>query len=77
LFLGLLYHDKSLGSGVQTIRPGWAGPVSYLLGGMTLTGCFFWGTISYQLLALKFLCNNNHVKIPQSLLVGKVLLSPL
>jgi hypothetical protein len=31
LFLGLLYHDRSLGSGVQTIRPGWAGPVSHCL----------------------------------------------
>jgi hypothetical protein len=28
LFLGSLYHDKSLDSGAQTIRPGWAGPVS-------------------------------------------------
>jgi hypothetical protein len=41
LFLGLLYHDRSLVSGAQTIRPGWAGPVSYLHSGATLTGCFF------------------------------------
>jgi hypothetical protein len=31
LFLGLPYHDRSLGSGAQTIRPGWAGPVSQCL----------------------------------------------
>jgi hypothetical protein len=29
-----------LGSGVQTIRPGRAGPVSVQLGGTKLTGCF-------------------------------------
>jgi len=31
----------SLGSGVQTIHPGLAGPVSYSLDGVILTGCFF------------------------------------
>jgi hypothetical protein len=41
LFLGLLYNDKSLGAGVQTIRPRLAGPVSCLVGDVTLTGCFF------------------------------------
>ena len=41
LFLGLLYHDMSLSSGAQTIRPGWLGPVSYRLSGLTLTGYFF------------------------------------
>jgi hypothetical protein len=45
LFLGLPYHGKSLGSGAQTIRPGWAGPVSYVLGGMTLTGCFLFSIL--------------------------------
>lgn len=41
LFLGLQYHEMSLDTGAQTTRLGWAGPVSYVLGGMTLTGCFF------------------------------------
>jgi len=41
LFPDLLYHDKSLGSSAQTIRPGWVGPVSILLGDEGLTGCFF------------------------------------
>jgi hypothetical protein len=40
LFLGLLYDEKSLVSGAQTIRSGRAGPVSYRLGGLTLTGFF-------------------------------------
>jgi len=38
---GLLYYDGALVSGAQTIRPGRAGPVSILLGGEELTGCFF------------------------------------
>jgi hypothetical protein len=41
LFLGLQYHEMTLGSGVQTMHPGWVGPVSYLLGGVTLTGNIF------------------------------------
>jgi len=41
LFAGLLYYDGALVSGAQTIRPGRAGPVSVLLGGEELTGCFF------------------------------------
>jgi hypothetical protein len=40
-FFGLLYYDKSLNSGVQTIRPGRARPVSVMLDGVILTGCFF------------------------------------
>jgi hypothetical protein len=40
LFLGLQYHEMNLDTGAQTMRLGWAGPVSYVLGGMTLTGCF-------------------------------------
>lgn len=46
---GLRYHEGSLDTGAQTIRPGWAGPVSYVLGGMTLTGCFL-----YTVTCLKF-----------------------
>ena len=38
---GLQYYEMSLVHGVQTVRPGRTGPVSYLLGGVTLTGCFF------------------------------------
>jgi len=53
LFLGLLYHDKSLVSGVQTIRPGWAGPVSYRLGGLTLTGCFLFSVFDLQVFAIQ------------------------
>jgi hypothetical protein len=41
LFLSLQYHEMNLASGAQTIRLGWAGPVSYLHGRATLTGCFF------------------------------------
>ena len=41
LFLDLQYHEMNLASGAQTIRLGWAGPVSYLHGRATLTGCFF------------------------------------
>ena len=41
LILGLPYHDVDLVSGAQTVRPGWAGPVSYLFSGVMLTGCFF------------------------------------
>jgi len=41
LFAGLQYHGRTLVSGAQTIRPGRAGPVSDLLGGEELTGCFF------------------------------------
>jgi len=40
-FLGLLYHDERRGSGEQTFRPDRAVPVSYLLDGVMLTGCFF------------------------------------
>jgi hypothetical protein len=40
LFAGLQYHSIILNSGVQTIRPSLAGPVSILLGGVILTGCF-------------------------------------
>ncbi len=40
LVLGLQYHEMSLDMGAQTIRPRWAGPVSYVLGGMTLAGRF-------------------------------------
>jgi len=41
LFAGLPYHEVTLVSGVQTIRPDWAGPVSVMLGGEVLTGCFY------------------------------------
>jgi len=41
LFSGLQYYGESLNSGVQTIRSGRARPVSYLLDGVILTGCFF------------------------------------
>jgi len=41
LFLGLQYHEMSLDTGAQTIRLGWAGPVSRLHGSAVLTGCFF------------------------------------
>jgi len=41
LFTGLQYHEMSLVLGAQTIRPGRTGPVSYVRGGMVLTGCFF------------------------------------
>jgi hypothetical protein len=41
LFLGLQYYERSLDSGAQTYRLGWAGPVSYLHGDAALTGCFF------------------------------------
>ena len=38
---GLQYDEMSLAHGVQTVRHGRTGPVSHLLGGVTLTGCFF------------------------------------
>jgi len=38
---GLQYYEMSLAHGVQTVRRGRTGPVSHLLGGVTLTGCFF------------------------------------
>ena len=47
LFLDLQYHEMNLASGAQTIRLGWAGPVSYLHGRATLTGCFLF-TIGQQ-----------------------------
>lgn len=47
LSLGLQYYEMSLIPGVQTIRQGLTGPVSYLLGGVTLTGCFFLFCFSY------------------------------
>jgi hypothetical protein len=39
-FLGLRYHEMSLDTGAQTMRLGWAGPVSLVHGSATLTGCF-------------------------------------
>jgi len=45
--LGLRYHEVNLAPGAQTIRLGRAGPVSYLLGGVTLAGCFSIGHTSY------------------------------
>jgi len=44
LFLGLQYHEMSLDAGAQTIRLGWAGPVSLLHGRAALTGCVFYGS---------------------------------
>jgi hypothetical protein len=41
LFVGLYYNSRADGSGAQTSRPCRAAPVSYLLGGTTLTGHFF------------------------------------
>jgi hypothetical protein len=41
LFSGLQYYEMSLTDGVQTVRHGLTGPVSYLLDGVILTGCFF------------------------------------
>jgi hypothetical protein len=41
LFLGLRYYEMNLAPGVQTVRLGRAGPVSYLHGDAALTGCFF------------------------------------
>jgi len=41
LFAGLQYHELSLCSDVQTVRPSLAGPVSYVLDGVILTGCLF------------------------------------
>jgi len=41
LFIGLQYDVGTLGSSVQTLHPGGAGPVSDQLGGAILTGCFF------------------------------------
>jgi hypothetical protein len=40
VLLRLPYYGGTLVPGAQTIRPGWAGPVSVLLGGEGLTGCF-------------------------------------
>jgi hypothetical protein len=37
---GLPYHEEGLVPGAQTIRLGQVGPVSDLLGGIALTGCF-------------------------------------
>jgi len=45
LFLGSLYHDERRRSGEQTMRPGQTGPVGYLLGGVTPTGCFFFDRV--------------------------------
>jgi len=47
LFVGLQYHQETLISGAQTIRPGWAGPVSVLLGGEGLTGCFLFSLMHF------------------------------
>jgi hypothetical protein len=69
LLLGLLYHDMSLGSGAQTIRPGWAGPVSYLFDDVTLTGCFLFSAFSFSVVGslysvetenLYFIPRNSH-----------------
>jgi len=40
LSLGLLYHNNSLDSGAQTVRPSLAGPASYVLDGVILAGYF-------------------------------------
>jgi hypothetical protein len=47
LLPGLQYYDRTLGLDAQTIRPGRVGPVSNLLVGVTLTGCFFLFCFSY------------------------------
>jgi hypothetical protein len=38
---GLQYYEMNLAPGVQTVRLGGAGPVSFLHGRATLAGCFF------------------------------------
>jgi hypothetical protein len=48
LSLGLLYHNDSLDSGVQTVRPSLAGPVSYVLDGVILAGCFLLSLVGSQ-----------------------------
>jgi len=40
---GLQYDAGTLAPGVQTLHPGGAGPVGYLLGGTRPTGCFLFG----------------------------------
>jgi len=45
VFIGLLYYHHRRGSGVQTIRPGRTRPVSHLLDGVMLTGCFLFLTL--------------------------------
>jgi hypothetical protein len=42
---GLQYYEMSLAHGVQAVRRGRTGPVSHLLGGVTLTGCFLFSFI--------------------------------
>jgi hypothetical protein len=37
--LGLQYYEMNLAPGVQTVRLGGAGPVSFLHGRATLAGC--------------------------------------
>jgi hypothetical protein len=39
LFLGLHYHEGTIGSGEQTMHPDWAGLVSDLLSGVILASC--------------------------------------
>jgi hypothetical protein len=57
----LQYYDKSLALGEQTIRPGQVGPVSSMLGGVTLTGCFLhFNYFVFQLLV----CDSLSVKPP-------------
>jgi len=41
IFAGLLYHNDSLDSDAQTIRPSLAEPVSDVLDGVILAGYFF------------------------------------
>lgn len=61
LFFGLRYNNRADGSGTQTSRPCRAAPVSYLLGGTTLTGCFF---ANYQLPICGFLRDNDSAEAP-------------
>jgi hypothetical protein len=53
LFTGLLYHYMSLASGVQTIRPSWPGPVSCLLGGTKLAGCFLSSLFGFSIIGVR------------------------
>jgi hypothetical protein len=44
LLFGLQYYEMNLAPGVQTVRLGGAGPVSFLHGRATLAGCFLHGS---------------------------------
>jgi len=53
LFLGLQYYDLSLDLSVQTMHPGRLVPVSQLLGGEVLTGCFLFSIFGFSVFGVR------------------------